>query len=1243
MNSTASASDPIDQFIQAARLKSDQCAPQSILRFHQLNLHKSITPTTNLVQSMQSESASIALVQEPHLNPKSGVIKSLGSSFNAYAAGGKPRTGIFYHSSITPNLLPLKHFTNRDLATSLLLNPGSALPKIIISSFYWSHDEITIPSSLIDLMNHSRAHQIPVILSMDANAHNTLWGSTDTNNRGIIMASFLAMYNLHTLNNSTQPTFQTKTQAQVLDITCVSESLLDSISNWKVNSSPSLSDHASLSFELHFMHTVAKSFRKIKNTNWTQFSSLLAEKQKTLDSIMQSPTIDNKVDLLQSTLKEVWETSCHLIHVSKRSSIPWWNSELSKEKSNLRRLYRRANRRKAPHLWTRYKFSLNEYTKHIQHAKKESWENFTSGFDSHHLAKISKLISKSKQMIPSLAKDDGTFTESHIDTLECILAKVISCEDGTPPSTSSASPRTTSSNHLSASIINEEVLDKIIKGLKDFKSPGPDGLYGIMIKKSWDYIKVGLMDILKTSLDDNVIPSQWTLSSAVLIPKSSKPSPKAFRVINLSPILLKVLEKCILIFLKEKIKIKHSKNQFGFKRGSSTEKALYKVTSKIHNSLKNKKLMIGVFLDLSAAFDNINFDSIDKALLHAGSPDSINKWISKFIRNRFVNFHLGTASVIKRILKGSPQGGILSPFLFNLVVDILLHKLEELSPDSLTAFADDLCNLISGLNITEAHSKTQDCMNVIHHWCEHNGLKINTTKSCVILFTRKRNLFLPPIFIGGDSIPIVQKTKYLGVNLDSKLSFLSHIKSLKAKCFNKVSNLQRFTGKKWGIRPTISKWSYTSITRPALLYGSFIWGESLKKKSYSNIMNKAEGLALRTVTRSLKSTPLYSLYPMIDSPIQFKATESALLTLYRLASSDDFERSATVQHLYNFIEDHNFPLPGSIDLCPSVSNFHKNYSVYINHDIASSFNEPVFYEDTPKNWINVFTDGSKSSAHVGASYILYAYGQQHICKIHLELHNSIYQAEASAILQALSFISTNIHPDSSMIINFFTDSQSVLKSLDKHSLATSTIKECVQLLNTLHNHCINFYWIEGHAGYRGNEEADSVAKSTTFPINCTISENSINNQVFANIQPPLSLVKKKLRIMATIHTKRTINSSVSSNLLKRYLHNLLNHKSSKHIIKDLGVNSFRILSQVLSGHSVLHGHLSKFVEDIDPICPLCSIESESNYHFLCTCPALWKSRFIVFGHRILNLKLLFNFDLYDIAKFIRLSNRFREY
>ena len=119
------------------------------------------------------------------------------------------------------------------------------------------------------------------------------------------------------------------------------------------------------------------------------------------------------------------------------------------------------------------------------------------------------------------------------------------------------------------------------------------------------------------------------------------------------------------------------------------------------------------------------------------------------------------------ISRGCPQGGVLSPLLWCLVVDDLITRLSG-SGLFIQGYADDLCLLAAGKFPNTVSGLMQWALSTVEIWCNEVGLSVNPDKTGLIAFTRKKKLqgfFEPQLF--GVKLRLSRSVKYVGVILDS--------------------------------------------------------------------------------------------------------------------------------------------------------------------------------------------------------------------------------------------------------------------------------------------------------------------------------------------------------------------------------------------------------------------------------------------------------------------------------------------
>lgn len=163
----------------------------------------------------------------------------------------------------------------------------------------------------------------------------------------------------------------------------------------------------------------------------------------------------------------------------------------------------------------------------------------------------------------------------------------------------------------------------------------------------------------------------------VFIPKPGKSDytiPKSFRPISLTSFLVKGLERLVERHLRDTFTRNGRKFvvQHAFQEGKSTESALHELSKVIDKTISDKEYALATFMDIEGAFDNVSFEAIDKAF-DAWEVDRISKrWLCNYLPARVISYEYH-GNIIKAIAKrGAPQGGVVSPLLWIMVVDGLL-------------------------------------------------------------------------------------------------------------------------------------------------------------------------------------------------------------------------------------------------------------------------------------------------------------------------------------------------------------------------------------------------------------------------------------------------------------------------------------------------------------------------------------------------------------------------------------------
>ncbi|WP_333765066.1 reverse transcriptase domain-containing protein, partial [Streptomyces sp. IBSBF 2390] len=169
----------------------------------------------------------------------------------------------------------------------------------------------------------------------------------------------------------------------------------------------------------------------------------------------------------------------------------------------------------------------------------------------------------------------------------------------------------------------------------------------------------------------------------------------------------------------------------------------------------------------------------------------------------------------------------LSPLLCLLVVNGILKTFDS-KVVKVVAYADDVAIILPGHDPRTICKQMTQALKTLKDWTSTCGLSIHPSKTELIMFT-KRKLPADLVYPELDEVSkrFVDKAKYLGVIIDSKLTWKDNAMERVKKSINAFYACRSAFGKSWGLSPKIILWIYKAIIRPILMYGAIVWWHSL--------------------------------------------------------------------------------------------------------------------------------------------------------------------------------------------------------------------------------------------------------------------------------------------------------------------------------------------------------------------------------------------------------------------------------
>ena len=743
---------------------------------------------------------------------------------------------------------------------------------------------------MTDLVTFAKGRQI--IIGGDTNAHSTLWGSPSNNNRGDVLEEFLFRHNIAVLNNGSEPTFQTVRAQSIIDVTFSSLGLLDVIQDWGVMKEDFLSDHRCVSFRLRLAVKNKKVVRMWEETPWELFQNEVTIKYGKLPAPVcwTVETVEQETANLYKLIEgaaDRW-TPSRLVSTSKVKKNNWWNEEITKARTAYKRerlYYLEVGGSSALDCMTTAKRNLKYL---IRVAKRDSWREFCSEVrDVDKMSSLNKMLQRNmNQSVGVMNRPTGDSAETPEESLDVLMQAhfpgCLPAGEGTVKHPVGDAVCLGMETEFCTETKVKFAVDKF--GGK--KAAGPDGLKPFILQKLPECALGRLTLIYRACLTLGYVPEAWRRSKVVFLPKPGKDDysqPRSFRPISLTSFFLKGLERVILWELEENVLKKHllHKDQHAFRCGRSTETALSDVVDVIERQCLRGHFALGIFLDIEGAFDNLLPEAVTSELTRRGTPPVIVKWMKYFLNHRLALVDYKGVNMMKKLVRGTPQGGVLSPLLWNICFDSVLSSMKS-TPGLACGFADDLAIIIPGTDPGTLINIGQQAINRALAWGTANGLKFSDTKTVAVMFTRRRKWSTKYVLkIRGNDIPLEKSVKYLGVLLDQELTFRPHIVEKTKKAKGLLFKCLQVVGKNWGPSPLIMRWLWTGVVRPMLTYGSIVWAQAATKIINESELKRLNRLAATTWGHFRRSTPtagleIFGYLPPLDLFIRGEATKAWL-------------------------------------------------------------------------------------------------------------------------------------------------------------------------------------------------------------------------------------------------------------------------------------------------------------------------------------------------------------------------------
>ena len=507
------------------------------------------------------------------------------------------------------------------------------------------------------------------------------------------------------------------------------------------------------------------------------------------------------------------------------NSNPWWIKDCEEAVKEKRMRYRFYCRNQNAETHEEMKAANRNCNRTLAQTKKDHWMSFADSVstDKRDLGAVWRKIKKMKGQVVApeydLRQGDSVYStdQAKADAFAEAFAEASDC-DSLPVN----SPLTLAELKRALSAINKVKV-----------STGVDTVSYHMLSEVPESFLKTVLGFFQRCWEGGAVPSGWKHAVVVPIHKHGKPRKKlgSYRPISLTSHLGKVFERVLkhrLEYYCESKKV-FPACQAGFRRGQGVTDHLVKLGEHVGRALGKKKVFLSCFFDVSRAYDQVWHTKLLQKLQKIGISGKMYDYMKTFLSGRSMQVRWkGAMSAVKTVSMGVPQGSVIAPLLFNIMIhDVVTAVTGKVV---ITMYADDLAIwldthirrlfLEKSATVKRFMKLFQAAVDGVVRFMRENGFTLSIPKTVFIPFHTNnllnRNLH---VRINDDCIFASKKVKYLGVSFSRQGRTNLQVDNNARNASRALNLIKALSAQPWANSPKILVCLVRCLVRSRLTYG----------------------------------------------------------------------------------------------------------------------------------------------------------------------------------------------------------------------------------------------------------------------------------------------------------------------------------------------------------------------------------------------------------------------------------------